>query len=177
LGRIGRNLGDVRNLLAKQQVRFLIAGCVNTGLDFLILNVMTLALGLPVLAANTVSVSFGICVSYALQHFFVFRYPYRISWKKFLEFFLVTGFSSLIIQNLIIFGFEALLNTKFGDSLISLPNTEGRHVLVLNLAKLTAVLVGLIWNYTMYRLVVFRKPKVAAESVASVAPPAIEPAG
>jgi putative flippase GtrA len=149
----------VRNLLAKQQVRFLIAGCINTGIDFLILNVMTLALGLPVLVANTVSVSFGICISYALQHFFVFRYPYRIRLKKFLEFFLVTGFSSLVIQSVIIFLFELLFNTRFGNSLLFLPTAEGRHVLGLNVAKLTAVLLGLIWNYTMYRLVVFRRPK------------------
>lgn len=145
----------------------MIAGCINTALDFLILNVMTLALGLPVLVGNTVSVTFGICVSYALQHFFVFRYPYRISWGKFLEFFLITGFSSLVIQNVIIFLFELLFNTKFGNSLLFLPTEAGRHVLALNLAKLTAVLIGLVWNYTMYRLVVFRKPK--AETLEVVA--------
>jgi putative flippase GtrA len=169
----------VKNLLAKQQVRFLIAGCFNTALDFLILNVLTLALGLPVLVANSTSVLFGIFVSYALQHFFVFRYPYRISWKKFLQFFLVTGFSSIVIQNVIIFLFELLFNTKFGNSLLIVPNAEGRHFLAINIAKLFAVVVGLLWNFTMYRFVVFTRPKNGDQPVGPVTDPSddvVEPA-
>lgn len=148
----------MRKLLAKQQVRFLIAGCFNTALDFLILNVLTLALGLPVLAANTISVLFGISISYALNHFFVFRYPFRISWRKFLEFFLITGISSLGIQTLIIWLFELFFDTSFGNSLLLVPDAEGRHFIAINVAKFTAVLVGLVWNFTMYRFVVFRLP-------------------
>jgi putative flippase GtrA len=158
----------VRKLLAKQQVRFLIAGCFNTALDFLILNVLTLALGLPVLVANTISVLFGISISYALNHFFVFRYPHRISWRKFLEFFLITGISSLGIQTLIIWLFELLFATSFGNSLLLVPDAEGRHFIAINVAKFTAVLVGLVWNFTMYRFVVFRVPsgkKDAADPV------------
>jgi putative flippase GtrA len=147
----------VKDLLAKQQVRFLIAGCFNTGLDFLILNVLTLAFGLPTLAANVISVTFGISVSYGLNHFFVFRYPSRISWRKFLEFFLLTGVSSLIIQNVIIYLFELLFDTTFGNSLLLVPDEAGRHFLAINIAKFTAVLVGLVWNFTAYKYFVFRK--------------------
>jgi putative flippase GtrA len=153
----------VRKLLAKQQVRFLIAGCFNTALDFLILNVLTLAFGLPVLVSNTISVLLGISISYALNHFFVFRYPHRISLRKFLEFFLITGVSSLGIQTLIIWLFEMLFATSFGNSLLLVPGEEGRHFIAINVAKFTAVLVGLVWNFTMYRFVVFREP--AAKSM------------
>lgn len=148
----------MKDLLAKQQVRFLIAGCFNTALDFLILNMLTLAFGLPVLVSNSFSVIFGISLSYALNHFFVFRYPHRISWPKFLQFFLVTGFSSLVIQNVVIYLFELLFDTNFGNSLLFLPDEAGNHVLALNIAKFSAVLVGLVWNFTMYRFVVFKKP-------------------
>ena len=134
------------------------AGCFNTGLDFLILNMLTLALGLPVLVANSISVLFGISLSYALNHFFVFQYPYRISWIKFLQFFAVTGISSLGIQSLIIFLFELLFDTQFGNSLLLLPDQAGRDFLAINIAKFTAVLVGLVWNFTMYKFVIFRKP-------------------
>jgi putative flippase GtrA len=154
----------VRKLLAKQQVRFLIAGCFNTALDFLILNVLTLALGLPVLVANTISVLFGISISYALNHFFVFRYPHRISVRKFLEFFLITGVSSLGIQTLIIWLFELLFATSFGNSLLLVPDEEGRHFIAINVAKFTAVLVGLVWNFTMYRFVVFRVPATKTDA-------------
>lgn len=143
-------------LLAKQQVRFLIAGCFNTALDFLLLNVLTLAFEFPPLLANSFSVMLGIGVSYALNHFFVFRYPYRISVVKFLQFFAVTGFSSLVLQNLIITLFENFFDTRFGNSLLVLPDPAGQHFLALNIAKLFAVLVGLVWNFTLYRFVIFR---------------------
>lgn len=149
----------MKKILAKQQVRFLIAGSLNTLLDFVILNALTLAFGLPVLVANTISVVIGITVSYMLQHFFVFRYPHRVSVAKFVEFFLLTGFSSLVLQNLIIFGFENFFNTSFGNSLLLLPTEEGRHVLGLNFAKAIAVLIGLVWNFLFYRFVIFREPK------------------
>jgi putative flippase GtrA len=131
------------------------------------LNVLTLALGLPVLLANSISVMFGISISYALNHFFVFRYPYKISWKKFLSFFALTGFSSLILQNVIIFLFEMFFDSRFGNSLLLLPDAEGRHVLALNIAKLCAVMVGLVWNFLAYRFIVFRKPAPADPSEGS----------
>jgi putative flippase GtrA len=114
---------------------------------------------MSVLVANTISVLIGITVSYFLQHFFVFRYPHRVTVVKYLEFFLLTGFSSLVLQNLIIFGFEAFFDTTFGNSLLLLPTSEGRDVLGLNVAKAVAVLIGLVWNFFFYRLVIFREPK------------------
>lgn len=146
----------MRALLARQQFRFLVAGCFNTALDFLLLNVLTLAFGLPTLAANTISVLIGIGVSYTLQHFFVFRYPYRINLLKFLQFFAVTGFSSLVLQNVVIFLFEMLFDTKFGNSLLFLSDPAGNAILALNVAKASAVLTGLVWNFLFYKFVVFR---------------------
>lgn len=143
-------------LFEKQQVRFLAAGSVNTAIDFVLLNIMTLALGAPVLIANSVSVVFGICLSYVMNHFFVFRYPDRVTVKRFLQFFAVTGFSSLVIQNVIIWLFEMLFGTSFGRSLLFLGSDADNNVLAINFAKAVAVLAGLVWNFAFYRLVVFR---------------------
>ena len=137
---------------------------------------LTLALGLPELLSNSTSVLFGTCISYALNHFFVFRYPFRISWRKFLQFFAITGFSSLVIQNVIIYLFELLFQTKFGNSLLLVPNEESRHFIALNVAKLCAVLVGLVWNFLMYKYVVFRLVPRAASAVEPIAKPYPEPA-
>lgn len=161
----------MRALLARQQVRFLIAGCFNTALDFLLLNVLILAFGLPTLAANAVSVTLGISVSYMLNHFFVFRYPHRISVLKFLQFFLVTGFSSLVLQSLVIYLFEMLFDTQFGNSLLFLPDAAGNHVLAINIAKASAVLVGLVWNFLMYKFVIFRERTQPAPAEEPLMPP------
>lgn len=151
----------MRTLLARQQVRFLLAGAVNTGLDFLLLNALTLAFGLPTLLANSITVTIGITISYLLNHFFVFRHPEPISFARYAKFFAVTGFSSLVLQNVIIFLFELLFESQFGNSLLLFAGPQGQRVIELNVAKATAVLIGLIWNYSFYRLVVFRRPAAA----------------
>lgn len=152
----------MKRLLSQQKVRFLIAGCLNTGLDFLILNLLTVLGALPVLLANGISVTLGITISYLLNHYFVFRYPRRVSLRTFGQFFLVTGFSSLVLQSLIIYGFEVFFDTRFGNSLLFLGSTGENAFLAVNIAKAFAVFVGLVWNFCMYKFVVFRQPAAVA---------------
>lgn len=147
----------MKKLLENQKIRFLLAGSANTLLDFALLNTVTLLFGLDVLVANTISVTVGITLSYLLNHYFVFRHPQRVSVRKFLQFFLVTGFSSLVIQNGIIYLFELLFDTRFGHSLLFLGDSASNHFLAINVAKAFAVFVGLIWNFLMYKFVVFRQ--------------------
>lgn len=153
--------------MRSQQVRFLIAGSGNTALDFLMLNLLTLGLGLRDVPANSISVVIGVCISYLLNHLFVFRYPYRVSWRKFASFFAVTGFSSLVLQNLIIWAFETMFQTEFGHSLL-LFAADSQRAIELNIAKAVAVGVGLVWNFLFYRFVVFRLSTPAEPDPASV---------
>ena len=158
----------MKKLLSNEKVRFLIAGCVNTALDFMILNVLVFAFATPILAANAISVTIGICVSYLLNHFFVFRYQEPISVKRFGIFFLVTGFSSLILQNAVILGFELLFDTEFGRSLLFLPSESGKHFVAINIAKATAVLIGLVWNFLFYKFVVFGTRRAVSSKARAV---------
>ncbi|PPG20573.1 GtrA family protein [Rathayibacter toxicus] len=169
--------GSVRmkRLCDSQKIRFLIAGCGNTAIDFLILNTLTLILHMPVLGANVVSVLIGITISYGVNHIFVFRHPGGISLATFAKFFLVTGFSSLVLQSVIIWGFEMFFHTRFGHSLLFLPSSGENAILAVNVAKAAAVFVGLVWNFCMYRFVVFRRraeeqlPAIETISPAAVA--------
>ena len=147
--------------LESQKVRFLVAGSLNTALDFLILNALALLVGLPTLVANVASVTVGISISYLLNHFFVFRHPDRPTIRTFAQFFLVTGFSSLVLQSLIIYGFEVFFDTRFGTSLLFLPSAGEKAFLAINVAKAVAVMVGLVWNFCLYKFVVFRAPSAA----------------
>jgi putative flippase GtrA len=147
----------VKKLLADQRVRFIIAGALNTALDFVLLNCLILFAGLPILAANILSVTVGITISYFLNHFFVFKFDRPVSAKRFLEFFAVTGFSSLLLQSGVIWLFEVMFDTTFGRSLL-LVETSAQEFVAINVAKAAAVLIGLIWNFTMYKFVVFKKP-------------------
>lgn len=164
----------MKRLLDSQKVRFLIAGCTNTGIDFVILNVLVLLAHLATLTANVFSVLVGITISYALNHFFVFRHPGRISIGTFAKFFLVTGFSSLVLQSIIIYGFEVFFDTRFGNSLLFLPSSGENAFLAINVAKAFAVFVGLVWNFCMYKFVVFRTPaQEVLPAIETVSPAAV----
>lgn len=169
----GTGARGARRVLDSQKVRFLLAGCTNTALDFLVLNALILLLHLPTLVANVFSVLLGITISYALNHFFVFRHPGRIKWSTFAKFFAVTGFSSLVLQSVVIWGFEVFFDTRFGNSLLFLPSSGENAFLAINVAKAFAVFVGLIWNFCMYKFVVFRAsatpPVPALETVSPAA--------
>jgi len=137
-------------------VRFFCIGSFNAALDFTILNVMVSLVKAPTLLANTVSVSISITVSYFLNHRIVFRHRERRNLKNYLHFFAVTGFSALAIQNLVIGAITHLAKV---------PATRVAHIasfnlpartLELNLAKVVAVAIGMVWNYLLYKYVVFK---------------------
>ncbi len=147
----------MKKLLQHEKVRFVIAGVGNTLLDFLILNILVFIFGFYALVGNILSVTIGITVSYFLNHYFVFQSKKQINLRAYLLFFCVTGFSSLVIQSLIIFGFEVLFRSSFGHSLFMIGSLYDHAALQLNIAKATAVLLGMVWNFTLYKHVIFRK--------------------
>ncbi len=149
----------MRPLLENEKIRFLCAGLFNTVLDFLLLNILVLAVGLYVLVANTITVLVGVTISYFLNHYFVFRHGSAPNVHKFIVFFAITGFSSLVIQSGVIYGFELLTNSEFGRSLIIIRSLADHAVLEVNIAKAAAVAAGMVWNYLLYKHIVFRHPK------------------
>lgn len=153
----------INKLWQQKIVRFVCVGGTNTLLDLIMLNSLVLIIGLPVLLANTISVAIGISISFFLNRKFVFKDSDRSAiFKKYVQFFLVTGISVLVIQNTTIYllgnmlgwkdiGVHALL-THIGLGQIS------SRVINLNIAKATAVLIGMVWNFMLYNLMIFKKP-------------------
>ena len=146
-----------------EKIRFGTAGVFNTGLDFVMLNILVFVFGAYPILANTMSVSIGITISYLLNHFFVFQSKEKLQLKKYIQFFCITGFSSLIIQNSIITGFAIFFDSSLSHSLFIINLVAGNDFLELNIAKASAVLVGMVWNFTLYKYVIFRK-KADSES-------------
>jgi putative flippase GtrA len=144
-------------ILNSEKLRFGLVGIFNTGLDFVLLNFFVFAFGLSSLAGNVLSVTICVIISYLLNHHFVFRSGDRTSLKKFLMFFMVTGFSAIILQTLVIWTVEWFTGTTFGRSLILFSTLHDNTVLQLNFAKAAAVGVGMIWNYLLYKYFVFAR--------------------
>lgn len=143
--------------LNNEKVRFVIAGGVNTTLDFVILNVLVWGFGVWSYAANTIAVVICICVSYYLNHFFVFQKKAKVTLRAFLSFFAVTGFSSIFIQSAIIWLSHTIFETPFSRSFLAFAGLSDNQAFQLNIAKCAAVGVGMIWNFLFYKHLVFKK--------------------
>lgn len=135
-----------------KKIRFVCAGCINTLIDLSILNTLVFALHFPVWLGNTVSVGVSVTVSYFLNHYIVFRHHEKPNLMNYLKFFLVTGLSVIILQNIVI----ALTRPWYMHFLNSADISHSLKVkLALNMAKITAVLVGMVWNFILYSRIVF----------------------
>jgi putative flippase GtrA len=151
----------LRGLWEKNSMRFLVVGSLNTLLDFTILNLIILATGAAPLLANSISVTVGITISYFLNHKIVFRHHTSPQFKNYLFFLLTTGASVLVIQNTVIYFFTNNISI-FPPSLFSVPGLRiNHHVVEVNVAKALAVMVGMVWNFLLYKHFVFssKKPK------------------
>lgn len=140
-----------------KKVRFLCVGVFNTTVDLSILNLLVFAFNFPVWLANTFSISIAVSISYFLNHHIVFRHHNKRSAKMFVKFFLITGIGIIVIQTVVIEltrAFYLHLVQRHVPSLNSNVDTK----LSLNMAKVTGVIVGMVWNYVLYSKLVFKKP-------------------
>jgi putative flippase GtrA len=142
--------------------RFLCVGVFNTLLDLSILNTLVFLGHIPYLAANLVSASISMSISYFLNHRFVFRSKEEHNFKRFIHFFAVTGIGILGIQSLVIYSVTHLLD-HHKSTVVSLIHTLhlgslSARAFELNLGKMLAVLTAMVWNFIIYQLVIFRNP-------------------
>jgi len=129
--------------------RFLVVGCINASIDggvFLLLSLI----GLPVLVANLISTTCGLIFSFFANRSFTFsarRTDRRSSVLQALLFVGVTGVGLWIIQPLVILGLQPLV-----ADLEWLP-----EIASVALPKVAAIGVALVWNYVLFRFVVFTR--------------------
>lgn len=130
----------------KKPLRFVLVGIFNTGLDFALMNLFKLV-GLPLLAANTLSTGIAMVCSFFLNKKWTFRHAGDNYVREVILFFVFTIIGIWVIQNGVIAIIEALLPSKLG-----LPDW-----LFNNGVKLIASLPSLTWNYLTYDRFVFTK--------------------
>jgi len=132
----------VKNLLKKlknnQAFWFSVIGGINTALDFIILFVLT-SLGVKIFIANIFSTGTTFIISFLMNKKITFKSVSNI-------FIIITLFGLWVIQNIVISTampiFENLLKNKQMSLLLS---------------KLIATIFSLIWNFILYKKVVFKK--------------------
>ncbi len=133
---------------SSQKARFLTVGVANTAIDFGLLFALK-ALGLPTINANMVSTTAAFCFSFFANKKYTFKSTGVNLKREVGLFIIVTLFGLWVLQTIVIKLVQGALSGSHLDDGI-----------VLLIAKLLAVGVTLIWNYTLYSRVVFKKPPV-----------------
>jgi hypothetical protein cdiviTM7_02105 len=130
----------------KMQIgRFAIVGTINTAIDFGLLFLLTF-LGLPKIAANTVSTGSAFVFSFFANKKYTFKSTNKNIKYEIISFIIITLFGLWVLQNGIIWLITPLIK-----------NIVSQEQLALFAAKLLATAVSLVWNYCLYDKVVFKK--------------------
>lgn len=133
----------IARVLRHQVSKFATVGVVNTVVDFGAFVVLS-SLGVIPIVANLVSTAMGMAVSFIANRRFVFAPTGRVR-REAILFFVVAGTGVWLIQPLIIVA--ALRVLSHGDSSAS--------PVVFAVAKVMAIAVAAVWNFFLYKHVVF----------------------
>lgn len=143
--------------------RFFLVGIFNTLFDFSILNALVFGFGMQKISANIVSTSLSMSISYLLNHRFVFREDGKKNVRQFVLFIIITAFGLYVLQSATIY-FLAHSWTWPAHTIHAFLNwlVDGvfsKEFVELNFAKIIATLITMIWNYELYKRLVFIKSK------------------
>lgn len=130
-----------------QKIKFATIGAFNTALDFAILFSLK-ALGINIAFSNIVSTGITFILSFILNKKITFNSTNKTkqeSIKEFLSFTIITLFGLWVIQTLVIYIITSILSN------ILISN------ITLFIAKIIATIFSLIWNFVLYKKVVFKK--------------------
>lgn len=134
------------------KLRFTIVGSINTVIDFSILFTLTTLFNVPKELANFISTFVAFLFSFFANKKYTFKSTSKNLKRQFLLFTVVTLFGLWVIQTIII----AAITPVF-------TNLGANKSTALLISKLLATIVSLIWNYTLYSRVVFKKSKNSSD--------------
>lgn len=144
-------LNKINKKLVVQFSKFILIGALNTGIDFAILNLLMWQTGIYsgkyIILLNAISFSVAVINSYFWNKFWIFRAKGTTqTGKEFVQFITIT-LIGMAINTAIVYSVTTLISPMFGLSV----------ELWANLAKVAATGISLIWNFTGYKLIVFKK--------------------
>jgi len=132
-------------------LRFGVVGAINTLVDFTVLNLLLVGLGVhdgvSLLFCNAGSFTVANLNSYLLNKRWTFADRSRENVGQFLSF-LLFSLGGLVVNSLVLY-----LLTSFTPSI-----AQANRLLWINLAKIIATGASMVWNFLTYRHFVFRSP-------------------
>ena len=137
--------------LAGQVFRFAMVGVINTGIDFLILNILmaitNITSGSGLIPLNIISFALAVINSYFLNKKWAFKDPSSGDNTRKFSIFLLVSVLGALINTSVLTAFTSGLDPMFGLS----------SVLWANVGKILATGISLVWNFIGYKLFVFKR--------------------
>lgn len=146
----------------KRVGKFGLVGVLNTLLDFTIFNILGHFLHLAAVPANLISTTCAMTFSFFANKQVVFQRKGGSMLKQGIIFYTVTAFGLYVLQTGTIhiltdvWRYPTLLAVDIVH-LLNLNHLLSDNFVVKNAAKACGTLLSLIWNYIMYKRVVFRQ--------------------
>ena len=138
--------------MVSQIIRFIIVGVVNTSLDFGVLNLLVIVTGIEtgigVGVLNSVAFVVAVTNSYFMNKYWTFGIQGEAAKTTEISKFLMVSLIGLGINSGIVYGV-----TNF----ITPPFAQIGPVSWINISKLVATGVSLVWNFIGYKFFVFKK--------------------
>lgn len=137
--------------IIKQLAKFVVVGGLNTGIDFLVLNIEMFLTGITsgpwMLIMNSVSFSVATVNSYYFNKYWTFQDKNAQSQTFQFSQFLIISIIGISINGGVVYLITTFIPPMFGIG----PQ------LWANLAKVAATGLSLIWNFLGYKFIVFKK--------------------
>jgi len=148
-------------LVIFQLAKFAIVGIANTAVDFGILNLLMFLTktyeGKTIILFNTISFLIAVMHSYFWNKFWTFKANNKTSnATQFLQF-LVVSIIGVFINSGIVYALSSLINPMFNLN-------QNAWV---NMVKIVATIISLVWNFVGYKLIVFKEKMPAQGGSAS----------
>lgn len=138
--------------------KFGIIGILNTALDFSIFNILTGMLNFGIIQGNIISTTASMLFSFSANKKLVFKSGNNPLVKQAIIFFAVTAFGLYVLQlgTITLLTQVWLAPVSLGLAIAHFLGIAGHdQFLAKNGAKAVASVVSLVWNYIMYKKVVF----------------------
>ena len=136
------------------KVRFASIGVINTAIDFILLNIFAHAIGLPRIPSNIISASVAMVFSFFANRSIVFGAHGGRARTQAVRFLMVTMTSVYLIQNLVIYVLADLWTWPL-DTAFDIVGILEQEAFITNGAKAAATVASLVWNFKLYKRVVF----------------------
>lgn len=139
--------------------KFGLVGLINTGLDFSLLNILHFHAHMSLIGANVISTTAAMIFSFFANRQVVFGASDHPWWQQAARFWAVTALGLYGLQNGIIWLLSHPLHqltnvaASLGQALTF--HTFSKAFIVANGMKLVATAASLIWNYILYKRLVF----------------------